>query len=229
MVSFRTMAAAGLASLGMMDAAAAQSNVEAKILGGVCFPFAGSYQNSETGNSMHPSLQLRPAGTGTYLDSVETGFTSIRTTMRGTLPWYTVSSAQPAQARFKTLTDIQLALYNDTGTAGAPHRISCQDERGITVIDSAYHDIRINTDQSNSLVFDGYGIALEPYAHYVDGQRQSGVFLGAAGVTRWAWANVTQNGRLLWKPRLLLATVEHPEYQTLQAGEIAGYLMANGR
>lgn len=116
MVSLRNMAAAaGLASLSLVDIAAAQSQqVEVKILSGICYPFAGSYQNSETGNSMHPSLQLRPAGTGTYLDEVQTGFTSIRTTMRGTLPWYTVSfplSLSPSLSISLSLLPVYLPGY----------------------------------------------------------------------------------------------------------------------
>lgn len=78
-------------------------------------------------------------------------------------------------------------------------------------------------------MFDGYGIMPEPYAHFVDGQRQPGVFLGVAGVTRWAWSNVTANGVLLWRPRLLLGTVTNPELKDLKPGEIEGFLTADGR
>ena len=118
-------------------------------------------------------------------------------------------------------------MYNDTGYAAA--RIQCADEEGIAFAGSKIQPIRINTDRSGTLVIDSYGLIPEPYALYVDGQRQPGVYLGAAGETRWAWSNATTNSILVWKPRLMVATNSNPAAATLYPGEVQGYLVGKAR
>ena len=78
-----------------------------------------------------------------------------------------------------------MAFQNDTGYSG--WRISCTDKDGIGINkDAKFRPIRVNTERDSTLVYDSFGLILEPYAHYIDGVRQPGVFLGAAGETRWA-------------------------------------------
>jgi hypothetical protein len=90
--------------------------------------------------------------------------------------------------------------------------------------------IRINAECDGTLVYDSYSLIPEPYAHYADGMRQRGVFLGAAGETRWAWSNVTtKEGRLLWKPRLMVAIDRSAQTNELRPGEVQGYLVADQR
>ena len=68
---------------------------------------------------------------------------------------------------------------------------------------------------------------LEPYAYYVDGVRQSGVYFGAAGLVGWAWSKGnTTNGNLLWTPRLMVVTDRDPKADELREGEVAGFVVA---
>jgi hypothetical protein len=88
--------------------------------------------------------------------------------------------------------------------------------------------VRIDTDQGGTLVFDGYGLMPEPYAYYVDGVRQDGVYIGVAGEIRWAWKQVSENGVVMWQPRLRVATVEYPNNGELKEGEVPGFLTVKG-
>jgi hypothetical protein len=67
----------------------------------------------------------------------------------------------------------------------------------------------------------------EPYAYFIDGVRQEGVYVGAAGEIRWAWKQVEENGAVMWQPRLRVATVQNPGNADLKEGEIEGFLMVN--
>lgn len=118
---------------------------------------------------------------------------------------------------------------NVTGYAYTP--ISCRDEDGLFIRGEKLRYIRINTDRDSTLVYDSYGLIPEPHAHYIDGVRQPGVYLGLAGETRWAWdgsrrASTTPAALGLWTPRLRLATDGNPRAVELRAGEVAGYLWA---
>ena len=126
----------------------------------------------------------------------------------------------------------QMAWMNQTGFAS--WRLVCTDEDGIGINkDGKYRPIRVETAGRSELVYDSYGLMLEPYAHYIDGVRQPGVFLGVAGETRWAWNgnHVAENNPALglWVPRLRIATEFNPTGAELKAGEVAGYLVAPQR
>ncbi|KAK1756412.1 hypothetical protein QBC47DRAFT_444925 [Echria macrotheca] len=205
---FITLVATTLALGLSQGVAAADDTPQVQLLSGVCYDFAGAFQ-SDTGNAMVGDVILRPAGTGTFLDGLETGFGGIAESARMSLPWST------------------LAYFNETGRAR--YRITCRDEDGLAAAGSTNKPLKVNTDKDNTLVIDSYGLMLEPYGHYVDGQRVSGVFLGAAGVTRWAWGNVTYNGIPFWRPRLLVASRNNLKGDQLRAGEVGGYLMAASR
>jgi len=88
MPSLRATITAGLACLA--GSAAAAGEIEVRLLRGVCYPFQGAFQTN-TGNAMVGELQLRPKGTGTFLDDLPSRFSSILEQQRGVLPWYTVS------------------------------------------------------------------------------------------------------------------------------------------
>ena len=47
--------------------------------------------------------------------------------------------------------------------------------------------VSIAKDKNNALLTFGLGYKLEPYAHYVDGVQQPGVFLGALNQTTWGF------------------------------------------
>jgi hypothetical protein len=91
MPSIRLISTTGLACLGLSHIASAAANVEVRLLSGVCAEFAGAVQSMTTGNGMVPNLILRPAGTGTYLDTLQSGFGDILEQQRMRMPWYTVS------------------------------------------------------------------------------------------------------------------------------------------
>lgn len=88
MTYLRATLAAGLACLAGFAAAAGE--VEARLLRGVCYPYRGSFP-TDTGNAYVGELELRPAGTGTFLDDLPSRFTSIFEQQRMVSPWYTVS------------------------------------------------------------------------------------------------------------------------------------------
>lgn len=88
MPSLRAIIAAGLACLA--GSAAAAGEIEVRLLRGVCYPYSGSFP-TDTGNAYVGELELRPAGTGTFLDDLPSRFGSIFSQQRGTSPWYTVS------------------------------------------------------------------------------------------------------------------------------------------
>lgn len=63
-----------------------------------------------------------------------------------------------------------MALMNETGYAYTP--ISCRDEDGLFIRGEKLRYIRINTDRDSTLVYEGYGLIPEPYAHYINGVRR---------------------------------------------------------
>lgn len=127
------------------------------------------------------------------------------------------------------LTQQQLVLYNATGFARYP--LQCTDEAGIVVRNDGL-PLRITTDRrrDSMLVYHDYGLMPEPYAHYLDGVRQQGVFLGLDGHTSWAFWNVSGPQNVpSWKFRLLINTEGITGGNKLREGEIGGYLVARGR
>lgn len=120
----------------------------------------------------------------------------------------------------------QLGIYNNTGYAA--YRIGCYDHTGIGSFLGSTRPYRINTERGNTLeAGSGAGLMLEPYAYYVDGERQPGVYLGAAGQVRWAWSKGnTPNDNLLWMPRLMVVTDSDPKADELREGEVAGFVVA---
>jgi hypothetical protein len=118
-----------------------------------------------------------------------------------------------------------LALYNETGYAR--YLIGCQDETGLGTFYSGQKSIRINTDKDATIVVDNYGLIPEPYSYYVDGAKQQGVYIGAAGEVHWAWSKKTSNNNLVyWQPRLLVATESNPDGGKLREGEVQGFVVA---
>jgi hypothetical protein len=68
---------------------------------------------------------------------------------------------------------------------------------------------------------------MEPYAYYVDGVKQAGVYLGAAGEVRWAWSKGKDSfDNLLWVPRLMVSTERDLKAGELREGEVGGFLVA---
>ena len=105
MPSIRTTIVAGLVCLGSQLANAA-GEVEVRLLRGVCGQFQGEFQ-SGTGNAMVGDLLLRPAGTGTYLDTSEARFSDILEQQRMVNPWYTVRT-RPCPCSAGRRTDISV-------------------------------------------------------------------------------------------------------------------------
>lgn len=87
MPSLRAIIATGLVCLAGPGAAAGE--IEVRLLRGVCYPYRGSFP-TDTGNAYVGELELRPAGTGTFLDDLPSRFTSIFEQQRGSSPLYTV-------------------------------------------------------------------------------------------------------------------------------------------
>ncbi|KAK5662710.1 hypothetical protein OQA88_8626 [Cercophora sp. LCS_1] len=199
-----TIIATSLACLSLSHLAAAAS--EFRLLSGVCQHLPGSFPDNNN-EAFVGDVNLRPAGTGLFIDDLTgNGFGGIPESARFSLPWYS------------------LALHNATDVAR--YRIQCSDRGGLAIPGNPSRPLRVNTFHQGTLVFDSYGLIPEPYALYVDGQRQPGVYLGAAGVTRWAWSQVTNNGLLYWKPRLLVSPDDRPGQGALREGEVEGYLVA---
>ena len=94
MPSLRSTLVTGLLCLGSQLAEAA-GEVEARLLGGVCGQFQGVFQ-SGTGNGMVGDLELRAAGTGTFLDTLTPRYSDILQQQRQRNPWYTVRMEHPA-------------------------------------------------------------------------------------------------------------------------------------
>jgi len=118
-----------------------------------------------------------------------------------------------------------MGLHNATGIAR--YLIGCQDETGLGTFYNGAQSIRINTDKESTLVLNNYGLIPEPYSYYVDGTKQPGVYIGAAGEVRWAWTEAAgTNGVVYWKPRLLIATDSNPSGKELRQGEVEGFLVA---
>ncbi len=111
-------------------------------------------------------------------------------------------------------------------------RVGCRDEVGVGYFGPQTLPIKINTAEEGTLVMNGsaFGLTPEPYAYYVDGVRQPGVYLGAAGVVRWAWGLVDRtaaDGRSTsyWIPRLLVPTDWNREPK-LKENEVEGFLVS---
>ncbi|KAK1834967.1 hypothetical protein QBC39DRAFT_342325 [Podospora conica] len=212
MPSLRATIIAGLACLAGSAAAAAPGEIEVRLLRGLCSNFRGAFPTN-TGNGYVGELELKPSDTG-IIDDLPSRLTSMLTTSRGVNPWYT------------------MAFQNDTAYAAS--YISCDDFDGLHIRGNPTRPIRINTDYGATLVTEGPGLMLEPYAHYIDGVRQPGVYLGLAGETRWAFDGTRRGPTTpaalgLWTPRLRIATDGNPQAVELKAGEVAGYLWAPQR
>jgi hypothetical protein len=235
MLTLQSVTVAGLAVVaGLGQVASAAS--EAKLLTGVCQPYPG-VMRSGTGNAFTASIYPRPVGTGTEIDSwgSNTKWSSILETQRGVNPWYTVRSSSPLSFFFLT-SSIKSRHANDPNKAavhnreGAAPNIGCTDEDGLIYYpysSTPAPALRINTQRGGTLVNGSYGFIPEPYAYYVDGVRQPGVYIGAAGEVRWAWSkfNDTQ-GREFWKPRLMVSLDGNPGGANLQTGEVQGFLVS---
>lgn len=119
-----------------------------------------------------------------------------------------------------------MAIFDSAGYAA--QGIQCQDGEGFVSLPDSL-PIRISTDSNRDamLVYKSYGLIPEPYAHYVDGVEQDGVYLGIAGKTPWAFSQETgSNGVSLWKARLLLGREDALNGDALRDGEIEGFLTA---
>jgi hypothetical protein len=72
------------------------------------------------------------------------------------------------------------------------------------------------------------GSLVEPYKHVVEGREAEGVYLGAKGVTKWAFSPEGPDGREFgkhWVARLLLPGSEDPvTKKPLKEDEIVGFL-----
>lgn len=91
--------------------AAIPENIEPRLLGGVCQPYGGYFQSS-TGNGMVGRVVLQPAGTGTYIDGLDTGVGSVLVQQRMTNPWYYVSC-------------LPTPVYHHLGNTYLPKRHAC--------------------------------------------------------------------------------------------------------
>jgi len=193
------------------------ATTQAVLLPGVCGPYPGVMQTN-TGNGFSGDLGLRPAGTGLHIDTQIPKFGSIDTYARFRNPWQT------------------LTLYNTTGEGQftvAGYTIGCRDEDGLSLTYGERIPIKINTSEGGTLVMNGsaYGLTPEPYAYYIDGVRQPGVYIGVAGSVRWAWGLVNRtdvsSGRSTsyWIPRLLVPT-DRTREPKLAANEVEGFLIS---
>ncbi|KAH6623929.1 hypothetical protein F5144DRAFT_584773 [Chaetomium tenue] len=201
-----TLTSALLATASLINVASAAA--EARLLRGVCAPLPGSFPMTNTNTAMVGEVFMHAVGTGTYIDDLLPRWASIDMQSRGQLPYEV------------------MGLYNNTGFAYLP--ISCYDDVGLSSRVGEATPYRVNTERG-SMIEGGSktGLMLEPYAYYVDGEKQSGVYLGAAGVVRWAWSQGhTANGNLLWTPRLMVVTDSDPQAGELKDGEVAGFLVA---
>lgn len=189
---------------------------QAILLPGVCSPYPG-IQQTNTGNGFTGDIGLRPIGTGLHIDTQVPKFGTIDSYARFRNPWQT------------------LVLYNTTGEGPytvAGYTIGCRDEVGPGIFFGQSLGMKINTAEGGTLVLNGsaYGLTPEPYAYYVDGVRQRGVYLGVAGSVRWAWGLVnrteatTGRSTSYWIPRLLVPTEGNREPR-LAGNEVEGFLV----
>jgi len=215
---------AALACLaGLFSVATAATSV--KLVGGVCGSFPGAFPDFNTGWSRVGDTPLRPFGTGTYIDNLDSRWGSIKETARGTLPWETVSCpCLPGQiytTKCLPTLPLQVALHNDSSYASYP--VECVDDQGFR---SGGKPIRINTLRDSTLVTSSFGLITEPYNYYIDGVQQPGIYIGAAGEVRWAWKNRTVNNIMYWQPRLMVVTTIDPQADVLREGEVQGFLVS---
>jgi len=114
---------------------------------------------------------------------------------------------------------LQVTFYNRSDVAAYP--VFCTDEDGLLTRPDGV-PLRISTDSDNAVLvmrkLGGYGMMPEPYAHYVDGKRLDGTYLGLANRTTWAFLPEKSSDLDVWTPRLLL------EKEELKQGEVRGYL-----
>jgi len=116
-----------------------------------------------------------------------------------------------------------MTVYNESDRAG--YGILCTDEDGVITRQSEPLRIRADLTHDASLVLregGGYGLMPEPYAHFVDGKRVDGVYLGLANRTTWGFSPVKENDIDQWKIRFLVQPDEP------QKGEVLGYLRLSG-
>ena len=100
------------------------------------------------------------------------------------------------------------------------------DEQGL-VERNSQKPLRITFWTSDAILTqDAYGLIPEPYSVTIDGVKQDGVFLGAAGKVKWAFRQENDKGIVIWRPRLLLNKEGLPNGDVLRDGEVAGYLTA---
>ncbi|KAK0651004.1 hypothetical protein B0T16DRAFT_453509 [Cercophora newfieldiana] len=189
---------------GLVNVASAATEV--KLNSGVCSSLPRAFYIPDKGFSMVGDVSLYAVGTGTALDNLGPLWGSIRESQRGLPAWET------------------MALYNETGYAR--YLIGCQDDTGLASFLSETKTIRINTDRDSTLVIGNYGLMPEPYSYFIDGAKQPGVYIGAAGEVRWAFSNATSNGIAFWKPRLLVATELNPSGGVVREGEVQGFIVA---
>ncbi|KAH8896073.1 hypothetical protein GQ53DRAFT_851963 [Thozetella sp. PMI_491] len=189
------------------------TSVEPRFLGGVCSPYGGYVQSASTGNGMVQQLSLRIVGTGMYLDNLQIKMDTIEVHQRMMNPFS------------------YIVFFNESDRAG--YSSWCTDEDAIITRPEST-PLRIYTDTNRDAMLvvkksGGYGHIPEPYAHFVAGVRQDGVYLGLANRTTWAFsAEKTDSGIDVWKPRLLLGRESTLDGDELRKGEIQGFLRADG-
>ncbi len=78
-----------VACLALGVVAAIPQDLEPRLLGGVCDAYGNNLQTS-TGHGMVGQIAIHAAGTGTYIDGLNTGLGSVLVTQRKTMPYYYV-------------------------------------------------------------------------------------------------------------------------------------------
>ncbi|KAI8315793.1 hypothetical protein K4K59_000729 [Colletotrichum sp. SAR11_240] len=80
------------------------------------------------------------------------------------------------------------------------------------------------------LMYEVNGTEIQPYSHYINGTKQSGIFLGSEGYTTWGFKKDTDTEQgTYWEARLLGADSEDPSTgKPLFDGEITGFLKVYG-
>jgi hypothetical protein len=74
-------------------------------------------------------------------------------------------------------------------------------------------------DAALSFGYDGTNSPILPYAHYIDGVQQDGVYFGVDGVTTWAFS--------FWEPsQYYTIRLLGPNSGSLKDGEFDGFLKA---
>ena len=120
---------------------------------------------------------------------------------------------------------LKYTFFNETGRAATP--VQCVDEEGL-IERSSGNPLRIAVWTGDAVLTQkAYGFIPEPYSVTIDGVKQDGTFLGAAGQVQWAFKQETpKDGPVVWRPRLLLSREGSPNGNVLRDGEVAGYVTA---